>query len=70
MLFQMTELARRIRIRSWKDLVLIIVGGVLYALTDYLVQRFLPQIPDKVRDISLRIIFIIAIVIFLFAVDY
>jgi hypothetical protein len=59
---------RRIRIRSWKDVVVIVVIGVLYALLDMVGQKYFPQISQKTRRRILYILLIIVCVILLFAV--
>lgn len=67
---QLLELSRivRVRIRSWKDVVLIIVASVLYGVGEYLMQRFIPEMSDKTRRLLLTIGMVILIVIGLFII--
>ncbi len=56
------NIARRVRIRSWKDLVLIFGTAVLVLVLQFLLKKFLPNIPDKaVSAISYGIGFVIII---------
>ncbi|MBQ7004472.1 MAG: hypothetical protein IJN11_00375 [Oscillospiraceae bacterium] len=56
------NMARRFRIRSWKDLVLILGVAVLVLVIQYLLKHFLPNLSDKtVSVISYGIGFVIII---------
>lgn len=66
---QLSELSRIVRIRSWKELAVIIVGSVVYVACDYLLAQFVPQLAEKTRRTILSIGLIILLVIVLFAID-
>lgn len=53
------ELAARVRIRSWQDLVLYIIIAVLVCIGDFLLKRFFPNMSQSIR----RLIVVLAVVV-------
>ncbi len=62
-------LTRRIRIRSWKDVVTIIVTGVVYVLLRFGLGKLFPNLSDKVLNVIAFIGGVIVCVTMLFALD-
>lgn len=58
--------ARRIRIRSWKDVVAILVTGVCYAGLLYLLPRLFPQLSQNAVKIISFIASLIVCLLMLF----
>ncbi len=68
MILAQQDLARRIRFRSWKDVVLFIVMCVLYAIADNLMEKYVPAISEKNRRVILFIVFLVICLVVLFAI--
>lgn len=62
------SMARRIRIRSWKDLVLIIVAAVIIFGLQWLLKKFMPNMSEKTVNIISYAIGFVIILIGVFAV--
>ncbi len=62
------SMARRVRIRSWKDLVLIFVAAVIIFGLQWLMKKFMPNIPEKTVTVISYVIGFVIIVIGVFAV--
>lgn len=62
------SMARRIRIRSWKDLVLILVAAVIIFGLQWVLKKFCPNIPDKVVSIISYVIGFAILIVGLFVV--
>lgn len=63
------ELARRIRIRSWKDVVIILVMIPIVIVLQWVVKKLFPDLQERTVDIIVRIAGVIICVILLFAID-
>ncbi len=62
------SMARRIRIRSWKDLVLIFVAAVIIFGLQWLLKKFMPDMSEKTVNIISYAIGFVIILIGVFAV--
>lgn len=61
-------MARRIRIRSWKDLVLVLVAALVIFGVQWVLKKFFPNMPDKAVSVISYGIGIVIIVIGVFAI--
>ncbi len=62
------SMARRVRIRSWKDLVLILVAAVIIFALQWLLKKFMPDLSEKTVNIISYAIGFVIILIGVFAV--
>lgn len=63
------ELARRIRIRSWKDVVVIIALIPIVIILQWVVKKLFPDLSERAVDVIVKIAGVIICVILLFAID-
>ena len=68
MLSGVSPLMRRIRIRSWKDVVVYVVGFAAYVGLLYFLKKLFPAMSEKTVNVISFIIVLILIVVLLFAV--
>lgn len=61
-------MARRIRIRSWKDLVLVIVAALVIFGVQWVLKKLFPNMPDKAVSVISYGIGIVIIVIGVFSI--
>ncbi len=61
-------MARRIRIRSWKDLVLVIVAALVIYGVQWVLKKLFPNMPDKAVSVISYGIGIVIIVVGVFAI--
>lgn len=61
-------MARRIRIRSWKDLVLVLVAALVIFGVQWVLKKFFPNMPDKAVSVISYGIGIVIIVIGVFSI--
>lgn len=61
-------MARRIRIRSWKDLVLVIVAALVIFGVQWVLKKLFPNMPDKAVSVISYGIGIVIIVVGVFAI--
>ncbi len=61
--------SRYVRIRSWKDVVAIIITGAVYAGLLYLLPRIFPNLSHNAVKIISFIVGVIVCIIMLFALD-
>lgn len=62
------ELARRIRFRSWKDVVVFIAMCLFYVLLTWAAKKLFPNLSEKVTNSVIAVIMVILTVILLIAV--
>lgn len=63
------ELARRILIRSWKDVVVIIALIPIVIILQWVVKKLFPDLSERAVDVIVKIAGVIICVILLFAID-
>ncbi|MBQ8079599.1 MAG: hypothetical protein IJ236_06575 [Oscillospiraceae bacterium] len=61
--------SRYVRIRSWKDVVAIIITALVYGGLLYLLPRIFPNLPQNAVKIISFIVGVIVCIIMLFALD-
>ena len=62
------EMARRIRIRSWKDVAVIIALIPIVILLQWAVKKLFPDLSERTADIIVKVVGAVICVILLFAV--
>ncbi len=62
------EMARRVRFRSWKDVLVFVLMIPIYILLTWGVKKLFPNLPEKAANVIIFIIMVILTVVLLFAV--
>ncbi|MBQ8010622.1 MAG: hypothetical protein IJ265_03625 [Oscillospiraceae bacterium] len=68
MLAMYEEMARRIRIRSWKDVVLVLIATAVLFVLQWAMHRFLPNLSENVVKVVSYGVCIVIIVIGVFVI--
>ncbi len=66
---ELAELTRRIRIRSWKDVVVYVVGIAVYVLLIYGLPKLFPNLPQKAVNIIAAVVLVILVFALLVTMD-